>query len=1823
MASSRLNLGGLRRRYISESMPKGVPAEQQPSPISRREFLSGSGLVVTSASPLIRSLQNGFSSVEVVGHGSKAFVRTDGITRWTIDAERFSGNPRLTIRRGRQTVIELANARFPGTGLPADFVCQISRGFFGWRAKLNFSGFQALFSLDLESWLVGQSEAVATLSEPLGTVLRLPGNNSLHIQRCAAKFFPDWRFEFRGPSTARAFLDGQECAADAVQMELLSSSPASLLSRPAQRRTLWSLSRGANKWGIMPRLPQPAGWSLLPNGDVFSRVELEVAETQLGEIRSAFLAQSTPGQIAFRLRPSAESASLPLAELPLQNALYAVSHHEDAESVLMAGIDPETTWVNFDGFHLGVSSHDQRPIFEQTSRKPDKAKISPQVCGIAIPDLPRDFVNSFPVPAGARVPWLTNLVCGVKHFLHVDGEKGTACLAPGSIRWGVLRPEDLLFLDFEFRNAAISSIHGKPFLTAPANQKDEPLMIVTFPAQHIVEETFVIGAGSDQPLKIPPPQPTPVRTRMAGKSRLVFRLRAQSETEVKIPFHVKSFLNWSGFSLNTAANAVPPTKDSNSVEQDDLCPTVDRAPSGPMAPGDDQTAIELPYRVLLSPSAIATWRHSYEPKNDKSSGRVELWHTRLESAASDPSIPTSTDPKARKRRLETVRAIWTPDLADPAHQDPFCAPMNPNDRRDIVRLSSDPAVGSCVKGFSPCAIPVEHLMLSALGGWFNCKAHWEPPGDIDTEGWEHRAIGARDVFVQVAKKGFLMPFGHRAALIKVSERQVLLDQSQNPITYILMHFIILVKQKEKLFASGGAYGNPYDGRQLPYKKVTIITPNTPYLDPASFPELVCTSNKQDISDGLWPKVLGQDFRFACSAVDIKGSIINFTLPMKFQPNSTMFARAGNQPCVVNPNAKTFRDKYNNDPISLRTADFAGQHVAYAPSDREGVTDFVTQQQVFQVLGPDPSCQTSDPATACHLEELPLRDQPPFYPSLGSADVFIPALQHVAPVAKASTVSFSQAYLDHAFPGMSAAFTGGSEASDLTNKGEVFLDISPTPLSFPGQQSGGVGQPSLSIVALSRSVGLVGGPGGTKDEIARRAVASSVQDFVNGVFQPLNFFEELASAKLLGVIPLRDVVPYIGDISDKLEKIPQLVYRQIAAINATADEIRSAANQFVATLDSVFSLVKTQVEAVESSSQSQVSSILGIEKGIWQALQGNYPSFNATFAPLGTPRNTVACQNLVDARDALLTHLQQIGATQPAYDRVQQTFGTMFQSISAAVARVRVRVAALRDAVTSLPLGNPSQIGSALRDLFQRYPNDSDAILLVAALPAAADQTRGEIEAFISSNLDGTRLVQKNVDLVNGAFSELKSAIKRAVDKAPPDLVAAADSIPAQITKGVTQLKADLSAIPQEIETCLTSTLQDFFISELNSLSDQIGQIVNTVLNTIINNAIKAIAPVIDSAIKQALDTWLNILSLLNIPTEITVSFDWQTELHDGPQSFPVFIGQLEGNASRLEMHARLTQRLSGAPESSVSASISDCQIQLVPSAPFLRVGIRSVSFNARNGQSPDFHVTMADPPVQLTGPLDFVSDLQKKLKFLSGDNGPVVTVTQRGVLAGYAFPIPAMTLGAFNVAGIKLAAGVELSFAGEPARVRFSFSERHNPFVITVGIFGGGGFFAAEATPSRMELLEGALDFGASAELTVAVAHGRAQIFGGFYFGVEPTRAVFTGYFSAYGVLDVAGLISMSVLFYLGLSYVNDSGTAKAVGECTVSVEIDILFFSAHYDLTVRREFSKGSVGNAMLRAAREPAQHCPPEHPKCDGSWQKAWQDEQSYYAWSETANA
>jgi len=71
--------------------------------------------------------------------------------------------------------------------------------------------------------------------------------------------------------------------------------------------------------------------------------------------------------------------------------------------------------------------------------------------------------------------------------------------------------------------------------------------------------------------------------------------------------------------------------------------------------------------------------------------------------------------------------------------------------------------------------------------------------------------------------------------------------------------------------------------------------------------------------------------------------------------------------------------------------------------------------------------------------------------------------------------------------------------------------------------------------------------------------------------------------------------------------------------------------------------------------------------------------------------------------------------------------------------------------------------------------------------------------------------------------------------------------------------------------------------------------------------------------------------------------------------------------------------------------------------------------------------------------------------------------------------------------------------------------------------------------------------------------------------GSTDLKATLTGYLRMGGSLNVLGLIKISVEFVLSFTY--DSDTDKAYGRATLTVHVEVLFFSASVELTVERAF--------------------------------------------------
>src|SRR5439155_21956958 len=125
-------------------------------------------------------------------------------------------------------------------------------------------------------------------------------------------------------------------------------------------------------------------------------------------------------------------------------------------------------------------------------------------------------------------------------------------------------------------------------------------------------------------------------------------------------------------------NAIAAVPSSPSAEQIAAAPAID-------APADTETALELPYRLVISPNPDAAWTHRLSRFAVR--GRTELWHTRLVLAAGDYHGELSREHTA------PLRAIWSPDL-EPSRiggSEPFLGDvtaMTADDRRQIVILTS-------------------------------------------------------------------------------------------------------------------------------------------------------------------------------------------------------------------------------------------------------------------------------------------------------------------------------------------------------------------------------------------------------------------------------------------------------------------------------------------------------------------------------------------------------------------------------------------------------------------------------------------------------------------------------------------------------------------------------------------------------------------------------------------------------------------------------------------------------------------------------------------------------------------------------------------------------------------------------------------------------------------------------------------------------------------------------------------------------------------------------------------------------------------------------
>lgn len=658
----------------------------------------------------------------------------------------------------------------------------------------------------------------------------------------------------------------------------------------------------------------------------------------------------------------------------------------------------------------------------------------------------------------------------------------------------VLRREDLLNLRFEFYNLVRQ---GENLVRQVANQP--AYVVVQLAQQHITEQAFYETDAAFPGPEVPPNPP--VKALLADPSRLAFTVPVGVNS---IPFELPTLMDWVQLEQKVAPTAKPPESQKrartglNALIVFATCPQIE-------APTCLETAIEAPWRLILSPNRFAGWAHAPGPVTHD--GRTELWHTRLGTRKKNNQTNTYYVDEA-DASLRKVRAIWSPDFTGNDNGQsgcsknqnesttPFRMSLTGADRNELVRLTSD----FC--NLDPEPVDAHRLTLSALGAWMDLHGHWEPPSFLSVEDWTHKATMGRDAYVRVVYKGFLFPFGHRAALIKVTERKFHVPANGQKTAYLRQRMFIVVREPNKDFTAT-TFKLPFDGLDMAFKRVRIATQVTPNLDPPNATNPKVTGFGED---AFWPQVAEKPFAFHVVGTDWDGQRVEFTMPLIFVKNCLAF---------VSADMDDLRDQYNALAATnpLRHAVVGGQKVAFAKTSKPGDTALETDHVVFGAAEPEPAPEQS-------FIDI---DQPLFYPYVQGAKVRLQAAEQVKGGGLSGGTFIALRAKGETEPFDPDANAGGvfcrTAADDL-------IDDAAKALGFDqSDRSGGLATPNMAIAGLSRSHGPVGG---------------ALDTFKNGSFDPAQFLD---GAKFLGGLNLYDVIKVVAMAGDGVEA-PKIVARNI-------------------------------------------------------------------------------------------------------------------------------------------------------------------------------------------------------------------------------------------------------------------------------------------------------------------------------------------------------------------------------------------------------------------------------------------------------------------------------------------------------------------------------------------------------------------------------------------------------------------------------------------------------------------------------------------------------
>ncbi|MFK7849046.1 MAG: hypothetical protein AB8G77_27405 [Rhodothermales bacterium] len=324
-----------------------------------------------------------------------------------------------------------------------------------------------------------------------------------------------------------------------------------------------------------------------------------------------------------------------------------------------------------------------------------------------------------------------------------------------------------------------------------------------------------------------------------------------------------------------------------------------------------------------------------------------------------------------------------------------------------------------------------------------------------------------------------------------------------------------------------------------------------------------------------------------------------------------------------------------------------------------------------------------------------------------------------------------------------------------------------------------------------------------------------------------------------------------------------------------------------------------------------------------------------------------------------------------------------------------------------------------------------------------------------------------------------------------------------------------------------------------------------------------------------LDLINGFLNAIEMAKEMKVRLEWRPHLKDWENIF--LTNEQDTPASMVlgvEIRAKSPDGNGGEPSTDIFCSLDNFTINL----NIIKAHFERVQFFASTGQKMGIDVVFGG--IEFDGILKWVEKLRDIIPFDGFSDPPFVDIDASGITAGFTLPIPTVAMGVFTIQNLSLGAQLNLPFIGDPATIQFNFNTRENPCTVTVMAIGGSFYFGLSIDMEGIRTVEAAIEFGASIAFNIAVASGGVSLMAGIYFKYDGTTGdvTLTGYLRISGHVSVLGLISISLELRMELTYESANG-GKVKGRASITVEIEVLFFSFGVEITVERKFA-GSNGD-------------------------------------------